>query len=220
MDLMTLAMTSKIMGGGGSSGGDASFDDYFAGNEVHLTLPTATKIRDYGCYRASKLKSVNMPNVTSIGSNAFYYSGITTFTAPKLKTISTDAFKQCTSLVLTSLPSGITKLTGEVFNGCYNLAISSLPSGLTEIPSYAFYECRAIKTLTIPSGVTKFGAFAFGACTGLETVTFEGTPTTMYTNNFSSCTNLTTINVPWAEGAVANAPWGATNATINYNYKG
>jgi hypothetical protein len=26
--------------------------------------------------------------------------------------------------------------------------------------------------------------------------------------------------VPWAEGAVANAPWGATNATINYNYTG
>lgn len=34
---------------------------------------------------------------------------------------------------------------------------------------------------------------------------------------FEGCTNLTTINVPWAEGAVANAPWGATNATINYN---
>ena len=34
------------------------------------------------------------------------------------------------------------------------------------------------------------------------------------------CTNLTTINVPWAEGAVAGAPWGATNATINYNYTG
>lgn len=37
---------------------------------------------------------------------------------------------------------------------------------------------------------------------------------------FEGCTNLITINVPWVEGAVANAPWGATNATINYNYTG
>lgn len=29
-----------------------------------------------------------------------------------------------------------------------------------------------------------------------------------------------TRGVPWAEGAVTNAPWGATNATINYNYTG
>ena len=26
--------------------------------------------------------------------------------------------------------------------------------------------------------------------------------------------------LPRAEGAVANAPWGATNAKINYNYTG
>jgi hypothetical protein len=31
-------------------------------------------------------------------------------------------------------------------------------------------------------------------------------------------TNLMTINVPWSEGEVINAPWGASNATINYNY--
>jgi hypothetical protein len=37
---------------------------------------------------------------------------------------------------------------------------------------------------------------------------------------FSGCTSLTTINAPWAEGAVSGAPWGATNATINYNYTG
>lgn len=35
---------------------------------------------------------------------------------------------------------------------------------------------------------------------------------------FNGCTNLTDIKVPWAEGEVAGAPWGATNATITYNY--
>ena len=49
-------------------------------------------------------------------------------------------------------------------------------------------------------------------------LTFQGTPETISKTAFRYCDNLTTINVPWAEGAVANAPWGATNATINYNY--
>lgn len=51
-------------------------------------------------------------------------------------------------------------------------------------------------------------------------MTFKGTPSSINSNAFNSCINLLTINVPWAEGAVANAPWGATNATINYNYTG
>jgi len=49
-------------------------------------------------------------------------------------------------------------------------------------------------------------------------LTFEGTPSFIASNAFSNCTKLRTINVPWAEGKVANAPWGATKATINYNY--
>lgn len=39
-------------------------------------------------------------------------------------------------------------------------------------------------------------------------------------NAFLNCTGLATINVPWAEGEVSGAPWGATKATINYNYTG
>jgi hypothetical protein len=54
----------------------------------------------------------------------------------------------------------------------------------------------------------------------LETVTFEGKPTSIDSSAFTSCSKLTAINVPWAEGEVANAPWSASNATINYNYTG
>ena len=50
----------------------------------------------------------------------------------------------------------------------------------------------------------------------MTSITFEGTPKSIDSTAFYKCTNLTTINVPWKENAVANAPWGATNATINY----
>ena len=39
-------------------------------------------------------------------------------------------------------------------------------------------------------------------------------------NAFTRCRNLITINVPWLEEKVDGVPWGATNATINYNYTG
>ena len=39
---------------------------------------------------------------------------------------------------------------------------------------------------------------------------------TIANNSFQQCNGLLDIYVPWAEGAVANAPWGATNAKIWY----
>ena len=73
---------------------------------------------------------------------------------------------------------------------------------------------------SLPDGIANIGNNAFYNCTNLTSLTFKSTPDAIASNAFSACTNLTTINVPWAEGAVAGAPWGATNATINYNYGG
>lgn len=64
------------------------------------------------------------------------------------------------------------------------------------------------------------GDDTFSGCSGLAAITFKGTPTSISSVAFQDCPRLATINVPWSEGAVANAPWGATNATINYNYTG
>ena len=140
-----------------------------------------------------------------------------------------------------TIPSniGITKIAMYAFShSSYNNI--NLPEGVTEINNYAFYEC-GMSTIVLPQSITKIGVYAFGMCEYLQritfpqnletikssaftnckwltSVTFKGTPTTIDSTAFFSCTNLTTINVPWAEGAVANAPWGATNATINYNY--
>lgn len=136
-----------------------------------------------------------------------------------LTSIGADAFSNCTKLALTSLPDGVTSIGENAFQNCTNLALTSLPDGVTSIGNYAFKNCTNLALTSLPSGVTSIGQYAFQNCTGLTSITFRGTPTgTIYSNAFQNCTNLTTINVPWAEGAVANAPWGATNATINYNY--
>lgn len=55
--------------------------------------------------------------------------------------------------------------------------------------------------------------------TGLVEVFFTGTakPGEIAQYAFSVSSSITDIYVPWSEGEVSNAPWGATNATIHYN---
>lgn len=70
----------------------------------------------------------------------------------------------------------------------------------------------------LPEGVTRIDSYAFQKCTDLTELTFKGKPSTLNSSAFTDCTNLLAINVPWAEGEVSGAPWGATNAEIRYNY--
>ena len=128
------------------------------------------------------------------------------------------AFVNCTNLALTSLPEGLTSIGEGAFTGCTSLALTSLPAGVMSIGDDTFRGCTSLALTSLPEGLTSIDRYAFSGCTRLTSITFKGTPTTIVANAFSNCTNLTDIKVPWAEGAVSGAPWGATNATITYNY--
>ena len=138
------------------------------------------------------------------------------------------------------LPEGVTYLRGSAFRNQTLTAILGLDD-VTVVDSYAFadsksltgiglpnvknintrafYGCTALASVYMPN-VVRIQNQVFYNCTSLTSITFQSTPTSIDSTAFSGCTNLATINVPWAEGKVANAPWGATNATINYNYTG
>lgn len=171
----------------------------------------------------SKLVSISFRGgLTSIGDSAFKYCAKLALTSlpSTLTSIGSEAFQDCNNLALTSLPSDLTSIGNRAFQSCGKLAITSLPSNLTSISDDTFNSCRKLAITSIPSGVTSIGRCAFNYCLGLTSITFKGTPTDIHAMAFSGCSKITTINVPWAEGEVANAPWGATNATINYNYTG
>ena len=124
----------------------------------------------------------------------------------------------CTNLAHVSFSESLTSIGESAFNSCSNLALTSLPAGVTSIGSGAFNSCSNLALTSLPAGVTSIGSYAFSGCTRLTSITFKGTPTIIESSAFDGCTNLTDIKVPWAEGAVSGAPWGATNATITYNY--
>lgn len=157
--------------------------------------------------------------LTQIGEGAFSRCFNIDFTSlPEgITKIGQSAFFLCQNLALTSLPEGITEISADAFSGCSKLALASLPEGVVDIQSTAFRGCSELALTFIPKGVTNIGLWAFSGCTSLTSLTFKGTPKSIDSRAFTGCTNLTDIYVPWNDGAVANAPWGATNATIHYN---
>lgn len=132
--------------------------------------------------------------------------------------IDVSAFEDCSELTIATLPSKLTWIGDNAFYNARKLELNSLPEGVTYIGLNAFRDCTALKLNVLPAGIITIKNNAFNNCKSLTGITFEGTPQFLSYDAFTNCNNLTTINVPWAEGAVSGAPWGATNATINYNY--
>lgn len=116
------------------------------------------------------------------------------------------------------LSDTITSIGILAFGSCTGLHSVKLPTALTTIGNGAFNTCIALKEIDIPANVTKVDVNAFAYCTQLAKAVFKGTPTSLHNTTFSGCDALTEIYVPWSEGEVAGAPWGATKATITYNY--
>ena len=180
-----------------------------------------TIVPEYAFAYLAELTSVDMPdNVIAIGDNGFYRCPKLSLTSlpSGITSLGDYAFADCSMLTLTSLPSGITSLGDYVFRDCPRLSLTSLPSGITSIGQYAFRNCSKMVLTSLPSGITSIGDFAFANCTGLETVRFTSTVSSIPNGVFSGCTKLSTIYVPWSQGQVANAPWGASKATIIYDY--
>lgn len=177
-------------------GGD---DSSSSGGGSSITVPYAT----YGVTEVA-----GRPEVTQ--------TSVYNFTAlPKAM------FKERTKLetvTFTGSPA-LASIDAYVFYGCTSLVLTALPTSVTHLSEFAFGGCTALTDLTIHAQMQSIENSAFYGCTNLKTVRFQGTPT-LAKSIFGGCTKLTDIYVPWAQGAVEGAPWGAPNATIHYDWKG
>lgn len=146
-----------------------------------------------------------------------------------IKTIRENAFSKMTNdrgdgKLYIDLPDTIESIHDKAFFYNIKAVIGQLPPNLKEIKGspfgYAYNLFYPNTIIEIPASVETIGSLAFYQYQySANTVTFKGTPTSIANNAFQT-NKITTINVPWSEGEVADAPWGATSATINYNYMG
>lgn len=133
--------------------------------------------------------------------------------------VRTLLFKGCTELKKISIPEGVKIIDNTSFYQCSKLEEIQFPKSLEKLEYYSFQYCELLKTVEIPINTYWIGGGVFANCTGLNEVTIKSVKNIrIQSTSFENCTNLTVINVPWSEGAVVNAPWGAVNATINYDY--
>lgn len=167
-----------------------------------VILPEGLEYIGADVFNQCKLTSINIPStVTFVGTYAFYK-------CPSLTTVYWNA----------PIIESVGSTTYPVFDSCSALTNFVIGENVLRLPTYMLRECTGITDIVIPSNIETIGDQVFYSCTKLANVTFKGTPVSIGANTFGGCSALATINVPWAEGAVAGAPWGAPSSTINYNY--
>lgn len=90
-------------------------------------------------------------------------------------------------------------------------------SNIITLSANCFDYCQSLTSMPFMPNLTTINNYAFRNCTGLTSFNLYKKAISIHAGAFTGCTNLLDIYVPWSEGEVANAPWGATNATIHYN---
>ena len=135
----------------------------------YIEISNNLKVIGHGAFTATKLTKINLENVDSIKSYAFYgchQLSEVSFHNPNLHIIESGAFGRC-----------------------YKLANISLPDGLEEIGDKAFYRCRH-ERIDLPSSLKKIGKSAFS-------VTYDNVPetTNVYLTDLDAWCNVELENI-------------------------
>lgn len=204
------AMTADQIATGEDAWGDLTI-------EAEYVIPSAFKMESSSMYfekyagisknsyyASSRIRKIVAPNCVAVGSNAFYNRNPEEIYLPK-----------CVYLGGSSLRTDTLQYGGA--NHSVSLRYLYAPV-LEMVESHAFgHGNGSFKSVVYPRTLRSIYS-EFGASRA-ETAIFLGTPTTIGQRVFIKpyWPMLTDIYVPWSEGEVANAPWGATTATIHYD---
>ena len=107
---------------------------------------------------------------------------------PSTTTISSEAFKSCTSLTAITIPSSVTNIGMNAFenSGLKNLTIKS---GVT-YSTYVYKGCNSLSSVTIEQGTRMIEEGTFAQCTGLTSVEFPSSITYIGNSAFIGCRGM------------------------------
>lgn len=171
----------------------------FNGVSDSVATPASGTLTIEGAYRGYGLGSFGGSSGKSSGTYANCVMRVVDFGNPVY--IGGYTFRNCTNIVPTSLPSGLTSIELYTFYGCTNLRLTSLPSGLTSIGNSAFCKCSSLTSITIPSSVMSIGNSAFLGCLGLSSVVLNEGLKTIGDSAFHMPTK-SSANIAMFKGAI------------------
>ncbi len=155
-----------------------------------------TTIGDWAFCFCENLTSATIGNsVTTIGTQAFWNSGLTSVTiGDGVIVIGIGAFEGC-NLTSITLPNSVTLIDVGAFCGC-SFASITLPNSVKVIGARAFSDCRSLENITIPDSVTTIDAGAFAYCDSLTSIAIPKSVTTIGSGAFYACSNLSSVIIP------------------------
>ena len=153
-----------------------------------INLDNITKIGQFAFYNCRCLDpSGKMPNLTTIGNQAFAYTGITNLDFPCLETIGSSAFYYTVDFKkITLAPETLTTIGVNAFTNCVALEAANLPY-VTSAGNAAFSSCTNLKTVDLRS-CESFGTNVFQTDYNLSKCVLKSGVD--ITGQFSSCPNV------------------------------
>ena len=181
-----------------------------------INLPNVTTLGTHALMGCPDLVSVSLPLCTTIPNSGAIREcpNLENIDLPLLKSASEYAFLGPNKLRTVSLPS-LTSCSTGIFFGCSLLESVSLPK-LASVGSNTFYSCPLLTQIDLPSAKT-LGSGLISGCRSLEVINIGPSITSINATAFQNTPEGLVINLPVAEGAISGAPWGATSAVINYD---
>ncbi|MCL2078517.1 MAG: leucine-rich repeat protein [Oscillospiraceae bacterium] len=191
-----------------------------------ITIPVYSKngltITSIGtnAFTATGLTSVSFESgsqISTIGANAFQNNPITAVTnlPATLKTISTYAFAG-TQITTINLPDGVTDIGNFAFYNCKQLESVDLSClAMTSLSNSVFYGCNVLSSLTLPAALKTIGVNVVYNCHELGYIKIPASVTAINSAAFASIKNGATIDLSdHSPYSIGGSPWGASNAAI------
>jgi hypothetical protein len=118
--------------------------------------------------------AINALPVTTIGTNAFENSGLSSVTIPgSVTSIGQQGFYACSGLTSVTIPGSVSSLGLSAFEDCSRLTSVTISNGVSSLGPGAFFECWGLTNVTIPGSVTNIGDSAFTDCIRLKAITVD-----------------------------------------------
>ena len=185
----------------------ADYAFFGCGGLIEITIPESVKGIGNGAFnRCDNLTTLNFnaKKCTVVSPpdgwkpddwSPTYWENLTTINIGNtVKTIPSNAFRNCDKLTSIAIPSSVTSIGSNAFYGCSNLAsvIFAVPSSITNIGAGAFYECSKLNSITIPEGVTDIRESTFNGCANLTSIIIPSVKS-IGKSAFYRCDKLTSI---------------------------
>ena len=178
-----------------------------------IQAPLATSIGNYAFGECRQLTDVEIPNVVTIGNQAFSGARLihNNISCPNATYVGSYAFANCYRVKQLVLPN-VEKVGESAFQFCQQATQILIPK-VTKLGRNAFRSCDALTSVSLPV-LDKLDSFAFERCINLLYV-FLDQVTNLQTSAFELCRQLAAV-VLGNENSVATLTL-ATNITLSQN---